>query len=78
MAELIDPALHTAGLAALEGALNRALALAPAGRSQLAGLDGKVFALECEEDTNKVTTSEEKPETQTESLDRRARREIRR
>ncbi len=47
MAELIDPALHTAGLAALEGALNRALALAPAGRSQLAELDGKVFALEC-------------------------------
>ena len=47
MATLIDPALHTAGLAALEGALNRALALAPAGRAKLAGLDGEVFALEC-------------------------------
>jgi ubiquinone biosynthesis protein UbiJ len=47
MAALIDPALHTAGLAALEGALNRALDLAPAGRSRLAGLDGEVFALEC-------------------------------
>jgi ubiquinone biosynthesis protein UbiJ len=47
MAELIDPALHTAGLAALEGALNRALSLAPAGKARIAELDGRVFALEC-------------------------------
>jgi len=47
MADLIDPALHTAGLAALEGALNRALELAPAGGKQLAELEGDVFALEC-------------------------------
>lgn len=47
MTDLIDPALHTAGLAALEGALNRALALAPTGRNQLSELEGDVFALEC-------------------------------
>jgi len=47
MTDLIDPALHTAGLAALEGALNRALALAPTGSNQLSELEGDVFALEC-------------------------------
>ncbi len=43
----INPTLHTAALAGLEAALNRALQLAPAGREQLAELEGQVFALHC-------------------------------
>jgi ubiquinone biosynthesis protein UbiJ len=43
----IDPALRTAVLAALEGAVNRALALDPATRRKLAGLRGQVYALHC-------------------------------
>ena len=43
----INPTLHTAGLAALETALNRALALAPGGAAVLAELDRQVFALHC-------------------------------
>ena len=41
----INPTLHTAGLAAAETALNRALQLAPAGAGRLVGLDDCVFAL---------------------------------
>lgn len=48
MERLFDPALHSAGLAALEAALNRGLSLAPAGKSELTTLSGRVFALECE------------------------------
>lgn len=47
MAEGINPTLHTAGLAGLESAINRALALAPGGASVLSGLQGQVFALHC-------------------------------
>jgi ubiquinone biosynthesis protein UbiJ len=43
----IDPALHTAAIAALETAVNRALALDPIGQQQLGALDGDVFRLEC-------------------------------
>ena len=43
----INPTLHTAGLAAAEAALNRALELAPAGAAALAELDENVFALHC-------------------------------
>jgi len=39
--------LHTAGLAALEAALNRALALSPHSKSELANLEDCVFALHC-------------------------------
>ncbi|MEZ5501766.1 MAG: SCP2 sterol-binding domain-containing protein [Halioglobus sp.] len=42
-----DPTLHTAALAALEAALNRALALAPHSRGELAALEDNVFALHC-------------------------------
>lgn len=41
------PTLHTASLAGLETLLNRALALDPQGREELAELSGCVFALEC-------------------------------
>jgi ubiquinone biosynthesis protein UbiJ len=47
MAQGINPTLHTAGLAALEAALNRALALAPGSAAALAELDQRVFALHC-------------------------------
>ncbi len=47
MAEGINPTLHTAGLAALESTLNRALDLAPGAAAALAPLDGQVFALHC-------------------------------
>jgi ubiquinone biosynthesis protein UbiJ len=47
MTSAIDPALHTAVLAALERALNRALALDPGSRAELAALDDCVFALHC-------------------------------
>jgi ubiquinone biosynthesis protein UbiJ len=43
----ISPTLKTAGLAALEQAVNRALALAPAGQAELSQLAGQVFALHC-------------------------------
>lgn len=47
MTGLIDPALHTAALAALETALNRALELAPGSHAKLAELEDSVFALDC-------------------------------
>ncbi|MCB1678806.1 MAG: SCP2 sterol-binding domain-containing protein [Halioglobus sp.] len=47
MSGAIDPTVHTAVLAALEAAVNRALALAPRGREQLGELAGRVFALHC-------------------------------
>ena len=43
----INPTLHTAGLAAAELALNRALELAPAGAASLGKLEDCVFALHC-------------------------------
>jgi ubiquinone biosynthesis protein UbiJ len=43
----VDPALHTAALAALEAGLNRALALSPGATRQLAELEDCVFALHC-------------------------------
>jgi ubiquinone biosynthesis accessory factor UbiJ len=42
-----DPALHTAALAALEAAVNRALALSPGSLGALAQLEDSVFALHC-------------------------------
>lgn len=42
-----DPALQTAALAALESALNRALALSTGSRAALADLEDYVFALHC-------------------------------
>ncbi len=47
MAAVIDPALHTAVIAALESAINRALELAPHSRAQLSELGDCVFALHC-------------------------------
>lgn len=47
MAGVIDPALHTAVIAALEGAVNRALELAPQSRAELDTLSDCVFALHC-------------------------------
>ncbi|MCB1706775.1 MAG: SCP2 sterol-binding domain-containing protein [Halioglobus sp.] len=47
MTTAVDPTLHTAALAALEAALNRALALSPHSVTELARLDGCVFALHC-------------------------------
>jgi ubiquinone biosynthesis protein UbiJ len=44
---VINPTLHTAIMAAFEGALNRALLLAPTTRKELAGLEDSVFALHC-------------------------------
>lgn len=44
---IISPTVHTAALAALEAALNRALALAPEGREELSDLADCVFALHC-------------------------------
>ena len=41
------PALHTAGLAAAEAAINRALALSPHSVQSLRALQGQVVALEC-------------------------------
>jgi ubiquinone biosynthesis protein UbiJ len=41
------PTLRTAAVAALEAALDRALALDPASRARLADLDGQVFHLHC-------------------------------
>ncbi len=47
MSNTVDPTLHTAALAALEAALNRALALSPHSLAELARLDDCVFALHC-------------------------------
>jgi ubiquinone biosynthesis protein UbiJ len=47
MTGVIDPALHTAVIAALESALNRALELAPQSRAELDALSDCVFALHC-------------------------------
>lgn len=44
----INPTVHTAGLAALEVTINRALALAPGSADALAPLTEKVFALHCQ------------------------------
>lgn len=43
----IDPTLHTAALAALEGAANTALDLSPHSRRKLAALDEVVIGIEC-------------------------------
>lgn len=47
MPAAINPTLHTAGLAGLEGAINRALQLAPQARDSLATLEHCVFRLQC-------------------------------
>ena len=44
----INPTVHTAGLAALEATINRALTLAPGSADALAPLAEKVFALHCQ------------------------------
>ncbi len=44
---MIDPALHTAAVAALETAVNRALSLDPVATAKLAELDGHIFHLAC-------------------------------
>lgn len=43
----INPTVHTAALAALEAALNRALSLSPGSADSLAALEDCVFALHC-------------------------------
>ena len=43
----MDPTLHTAGAAALEAAINRALSLDPAVAKRLGELEGHVFHLAC-------------------------------
>lgn len=45
--EHFDPTLHTAALAALESAANKALTLDPQGERALAELAGKTFHIEC-------------------------------
>jgi ubiquinone biosynthesis accessory factor UbiJ len=47
MAGAVDPTLHTAALAALETALNRALTLSVHSKTALAQLEDCVFALHC-------------------------------
>lgn len=47
MSTAVDPTLHTAALAALEAAVNRALALSPHSLVELARLEDCVFALHC-------------------------------
>lgn len=47
MSNTIDPAVHTAALAALEAGLNRALALSPRSLAELEKLQDCVFALHC-------------------------------
>ncbi len=42
-----DPAVHTAGLAALEAGLNRALQLDPAAAGEMEKLSGRVFHFQC-------------------------------
>lgn len=43
----INPTLHTAALAGLENAINRALQLAPQAKSELARLENCIFRLQC-------------------------------
>ena len=43
----IDPTVHTAAIATLEIAINRALALDPTGSAQLVALEGKTFQFSC-------------------------------
>lgn len=45
--KMIDPTVHTAAIATLEIAVNRALELDPAGGAQLASLQGDVFQFTC-------------------------------
>jgi ubiquinone biosynthesis protein UbiJ len=47
MSSAVDPTLHTAALAALESATNRALALSPGSSAALAPLGGCTFAFHC-------------------------------
>ncbi len=47
MGKVLNPTLHTAALAGLEAALNRALGLAPGAAGDLAALAGCSFAIEC-------------------------------
>lgn len=47
MTGTINPTMHTAALAAIEAALNRALELAPHSAAELERLDDCVFALHC-------------------------------
>ncbi len=48
---MVDPALHTAGVGALEAAINRALTLDKLTAQQLGELEGKVFRLQCTQPT---------------------------
>jgi ubiquinone biosynthesis protein UbiJ len=45
--KMIDPTVHTAAIATLEIAINRALALDPTGSAQLVALEGKIFQFSC-------------------------------
>jgi len=47
MANVVSPTAHTAVLAALEAAINRALDLAPNSKSDLAALKDTVFLVQC-------------------------------
>ena len=47
MSRELDPTVHTAALAALEAAINRALQLSPLQGEELAPFAGQVFALHC-------------------------------
>jgi ubiquinone biosynthesis protein UbiJ len=47
MSDAIDPTLHTAALATLEAAINRALKLSPHSTAELARLQDCVFAFHC-------------------------------
>ncbi len=44
---IISPTVHTAAIAALETAANRALELDPAGQARLSELEGEVFRFDC-------------------------------
>lgn len=47
MSQDINPTIHTAALAALESAVNRALQLSPGSGASLEPLAGRIFALHC-------------------------------